>query len=168
VRVENPDGTQVYASRRFDEPASRLWRAFTDPGDMAAWMWTGYARNCVAESDLRVGGRYSVYTDSNATADGWHTDRIGRLGIYVDIVPEKRLVFTLHWDAPVGYNQRGGAVTDEVVLVTFRPSGDSCVVELRHVGIPDDGVSAVEHRKAVAEEFEFLARLVEARGSHNS
>ena len=159
--VENPEGTQVYASRRFAAPISRLWRAFTDPGDMAAWMWTGHAENCVAESDLRIGGSYSVYTDSNATADGWHTDRIGRLGIYVDIVPEERLAYTLHWDAPVGYNQRGDAAPDEVMLVTFRPHGDSCVVELRHLGIPDDGVSAKEHGKALAAEFESLARLVE-------
>ncbi len=159
--IENPEGTQVYASRRFGAPASRLWRAFTDPGDMAAWMWTGHAQNCVAESDLRIGGSYSVYTDSNATADGWHTDRIGRLGIYVDIVPEERLAYTLHWDAPVGYNQRGDAVPDEVMLVSFRPGGDTCVVELRHLGIPDDGVSAVEHGKALAAEFESLAALVE-------
>ena len=160
--VENPDGTQFSVSRRFDAPVSRLWRAFTDPGDTASWMWTGYAKNCVAESNLRVGGGYSVYTDSNANADGWHTDRIGRLGVYVEIIPEERLVYTLHWDAPVGYNQQGDLVTDEVMLVTFGTDGDGCVVELRHVGIPDDGVAAVEHGKALAEEFEYLARLVES------
>ena len=159
--VENPDGTQVHASRRFSAPASQLWRAFTDPGDMVAWMWTGYAKNCVAESDLRVGGRYSVYTDSSATDDGWHTDRIGRLGIYIDIVPEQRLAYTLHWDAPVGYNQQGVVVTDEVMLVTLRPDDEGCVVELRHIGIPDDGVSAVEHGKALAAELASLARLIE-------
>ena len=159
--VENPDGTQVLACRRFDAAVSRLWRAFTDPLDMAAWMWAGYARNCVAEKDLRVGGRYSVYTDSNATDDGWHTDRIGRLGMYVEIVPEERLVYTLHWDAPVGYNQQGGIVTDEVMVVTFEADGDGTVIQLRHLGIPDDGVSAVEHGKALAHEFDYLARLVE-------
>ena len=159
--IENPDGTQVYASRRFSAPVSRLWRAFTEPGDMAAWMWAGYARNGRAESDLRVGGSYSVYTDSNATADGWPRDRIGRLGIYVEIVPEQRLAYTLHWDAPVGYNQKGDVVGDEVVLVTFRPVGDGTVVELRHLGIPDDGVSASEHGKALAAEFDYLAQLVE-------
>ena len=160
--VENPDGTEVLARRRFTAPGSRLWKAFTDPADMAAWMWTGYAKNCVAENDLRVGGSYRVYTDSNASADGWHSDRVGRLGIYVEIVPESRLVYTLHWDAPVGYNQKGGVVTDEVMVVTFATDGDGTTVELRHLGIPDDGASAVEHGKALAEEFEYLARLVEA------
>jgi uncharacterized protein YndB with AHSA1/START domain len=128
---------------------------------MAAWMWADYAKDCSAKSDLRVGGRYSVYTDSNATADGWPRDRIGRLGIYAEIVPEQRLVYTLHWDAPVGYNQKGGVVGDEVMLVTFRPEDDGTVVELRHVGIPDDGVSASEHGRALAAEFDHLAQLVE-------
>lgn len=160
--VENPDGTQVYASRRFDAPVEHLWRAFTDPGDMAAWMWAGSAKNCIAEADLRVGGSYSIYTDSSATADGWHTDRIGRRGVYVEIMPEERLAYTVHWDAPVGYNQQGGVITDEVMLVAFRPDGDGCAVDVRHLGIPDDGVSAIEHGRALAEEFEYLARLVES------
>lgn len=159
--IENPDGTEVYGSRRFHAPVSRLWRAFTEPADMAGWMWAGHAKNCVAQADLRVGGRYSVYTESDATADGWSTDWIGRRGIYAVIVPEQELVYTLHWDAPVGYNQSGDVVPDEVVLVTFRPHGDETVVELRHVGIPDDGISAVEHGKALASEFDYLARLVE-------
>lgn len=159
--IENPDGTQVYASRRFAAPISRLWRAFTEPADMAAWMWAGYGMNAVAESDLRIGGRYSVYTDSNATADGWHTDRIGRLGIYIDIVPEQRLAYTLHWDAPVGYNQQGDDVADEAMLVAFRSAGHETFAEVRHLGIPDDGLSAVEHGKALAAEFDYLANLVE-------
>ncbi len=159
--IENPDGTQVLARRRFEAPVDRLWRAFTIPVDMASWMWAGDNQNCVADSDLRVGGSYSVYTDSNATGDGWHTDRIGRLGIYIEIVEGIRLTYTLHWDAPVGYNQQGGVVADEVMVVTFEADGDTTVVQLRHLGIPDDGISAVEHGKALAEEFEFLARLVE-------
>ena len=162
VAIENPDGTQVLARRRFDAPVARLWRAFTDPSDMAAWMWAGHGRNCVGENDLRVGGSYSVYTDSKATADGWHTDRIGRLGTYIEGAEESRLAYTLHWDAPVGYNQQGGVVTDEVMIVTFDADGDNTIVELRHLGIPDDGVSAVEHGKALAAELGFLARLVEA------
>jgi len=161
MSAENPDGTQVHIRRRFGVPIDRLWRAFTQPADMAAWMWAGYTSNCVAAVDLRVGGSYSVYTDSNATADGWPNDRVGRLGSYAVIVPERRLIYTLHWDAPVGYNQQGGVVMDEVVIVTFKDDRGGTLVELRHLGIPDDGVSAVEHGKGTAEEFDWLARLVE-------
>lgn len=124
-------------------------------------MWGSHANNCVAETDLRVGGTYRVDTDGNATSDGWHDDRISRLGIYVEIVPDRRLVYTLHWDAPVGYNQSGAVVTDEVMVVSFAADGDGTIVEMLHLGIPDVVGAAVEHGRGLAEEIETLAALVE-------
>jgi uncharacterized protein YndB with AHSA1/START domain len=117
--------------------------------------------NCIAESDLRIGGRYSVYTDSNATADGWPSDRVGRLGIYVEIVPERRLIYTLHWDAPVGYNQGAVVVSDEVFLVGFVAEGEGTVVKIEHVGIPANTGAHIEHGAGLADELEHLVRLVE-------
>ena len=160
--ITHPDATRVCARRRFTATPERLWRAFTDPADMACWMWGGYATNCIAESDLRVGGRYSVYTDSNATADGWSSDRIGRLGIYVEIVPERRLSYTLHWYAPVGYNQGGKTSPDEVFVVTLAADGSGTVVEVEHMGIPAESGANIEHGKGLAEELDHLARLVES------
>jgi uncharacterized protein YndB with AHSA1/START domain len=159
--ITHPDETRVCIRRRFAASPERLWRAFTVPADMAAWMWGGHAANCVAESDLRVGGRYSVYTDSKATADGWPSDRIGRLGIYVEIIPERRLVYTLHWDAPVGYNQRNDVVSDEVFLVSFFDHGVETVVAIEHIGIPSGSGANTEHGKGLADELENLARLAE-------
>lgn len=40
--------------------------------------------------------------------------------------------------------------------------GNATTVVMLHTGIPDDGVSAVEHGKGIGEEFDWLARLVEA------
>jgi len=159
--ISHPDTTRVCARRRFAASPERLWRAFTVPGDMAFWMWGAYGKNSIAASDLRVGGRYSVYTDSNATADGWPSNRIGRLGVYVEIVPERRLVYTLHWDAPVGYNQGAEVVSDEVFLVGFAAEGEGTMVEVEHIGIPIDSGANVEHGRGLADEFEQLARLVE-------
>lgn len=160
MEITHPDTTSVLARHRFQAAPGRMWRAFTEPADMAAWMWGGFASNCHATSDLRVGGRYSVYTDSNATADGWHTDRIGRLGIYVEIAPRQRLVYTLHWDAPVGYNQQKGVVPDEVFIVTFTPDGAGTVVEIEHRGIHENGGANIEHGRGLNEELEYLERLV--------
>ncbi len=161
MEITSPDGSQARGRFHFAAPPRRLWETFTDPADMARWMWGSYASNCRAESDLRVGGRYSVYTDSNATADGWPSDGIGRLGVYVEIVPEERLVYTLHWDAPVGYNQKGETVVDEIFVVTFSQDREGTLVEVSHLGIPDDGISAREHGRGLAQELETLAALVE-------
>ncbi len=161
MEISHPDATCVYVRRRFSATPERIWRAFTVPADMASWMWGGYAKNCSAESDLRVGGRYSVYTDSSATADGWPSDRIGRLGLYVEVVPERRLIYTLHWDAPVGYNQRSAVVTDELFIVTLAPDGEGTILEIEHMGIPADSGANVEHGRGLADELDHLARLVE-------
>ena len=161
MNINYPDATRVCAVRSFTVSPQRIWRAFTVPADMATWMWGAQARSCSADSDLRVGGRYSVYTDSNATADGWPSDRIGRLGVYVEIVPERRLVYTLHWDAPMGYNQGNAVVSDEVFLVGLATDGEAALVEIEHMGIPDDGGANIEHGRALAEELDYLARLVE-------
>jgi uncharacterized protein YndB with AHSA1/START domain len=161
MKIEHPDGTQVRVTRAFDAPVARVWRAFTEPVELAAWFWGGHTRDAIAEVDLRVGGRYSVYTDGGGTAAGWPRDRVGVLGIYADIVPESRLVYTVHWDAPVGYNQRGGLVLDEVVIVSMQEAAGATTVVMLHTGIPDDGVSAVEHGKGIGDEFDWLARLVE-------
>lgn len=160
--ITHPDATRVCARRRFATSPERLWRAFTVAADMASWMWGAHARNCIADSDLRVGGRYSVYTDSNATADGWPSDRIGRLGLYVEIVPERRLAYTVHWDAPMGYNQGNAVVSDEVFLVSFAADGEGTLVEIEHMGIPAEGGANLEHGRGLAEELDHLARLVES------
>ena len=161
MQISNPDGTSARAIRRYDASPERMWQAFTDPTDMAQWMWGGFTKNAVADANLRVGGRYSVYTDSNATKDGWHTDRIGRLGVYVEIIPNEKLVYTLHWDAPVGYNQKSDPVADEFFVVTFAPDGDGTIVEVNHYGIPSDGVSAEGHGLGLGEELKTLAKVVE-------
>ncbi len=161
MEITNPDGTQARAVRRFAVRPERLWTAFVDPDDMAQWMWGGLGSNARADCDLRIGGKYSVYTDSTATADGWASDRIGRLGVYVDIVSGQRLVYTLHWDAPVGYNQKGIAVADEVLFVSIEANGDETVLEVHHVGIPNDGVSAEGHALGLGNELDTLAALLE-------
>ena len=158
----NPDGTQVLVSRRLRAPVERVYRAFTDPVDMAGWMWGPLSANTLAEVDLRVGGRYSVYVDATPGSDAWPGDRWGMAGVYAVIEPNERLVYTIHWDAPVGYNQEpAGRVLDEVLIVDFAPIPEGTRVEMRHVGIPDDGVSALEHGKGLAATFDDLARLVE-------
>ena len=60
MNVEVIDGTRVVITREFAATPERLYRAFTDPDDAAAWMWGRNAGNPTAEMDVRIGGRYRV------------------------------------------------------------------------------------------------------------
>jgi uncharacterized protein YndB with AHSA1/START domain len=56
------DAGQVSVTRVFDAPRERVFRAWTDPDDVAAWFGPGHfetPRDRV-HIDLRVGGRYEL------------------------------------------------------------------------------------------------------------
>ena len=138
---------------------NRVFEAWTDPQHVSRWMWASLTNDAWAEIDLRVGGTYRVYT---RFADGQHQgeDWSGMCGILAEIERPRKLVYTLHWDADVGYNQESAVTLDEVVVVRLKE--DECVTHLdyHHFGIPDDGRSAETHRVGIEESFDFLARLL--------
>lgn len=162
MATEFPDATSLRITRTMTAEPGRVWEAFTRPDLMASWMWANHQSNTRASCDLRVGGRYDVYTDAPEGEHGWDSDRWGFAGIYVDIVPNERLVYTIHWDGPVGYNQTGDLVLDEVVIVDMRPASDGTEIVMWHLGIPADGVSAPTHAAGIESMFDHLEGLLAA------
>ena len=160
MATDFPDDTSLRVSRRLDAAAARVWDAFVSPQQMATWMWAGWGSDTVAEADVRVGGRYSVYTTAPEMVDGWPTDRWGFLGYYTQIVEPERLVYTIHWDGPVGYNQTDDVVADEFVIVTITEADGASDVVMWHCGIPADGISAPEHAKGIEVMFDVLEGLL--------
>jgi uncharacterized protein YndB with AHSA1/START domain len=162
MAVEIDSGINVTITRRFAAPPGRVYRAFVDPDQAAAWMWGANAPNPGAVIDLRVGGRYRVRRDAPVDDDsGWGKDEWAISGVYAEIIPDRRLVYTLHWEGPVGYNQTGDEVLDEVAVVEFAAAEEGTLLTYRHIGIPPDGVSAAEHGKGVDGSFDALANLLE-------
>ena len=157
-----PSGTFTEAKRTFDVPAARVFRAWTDPAELATWAWGSLGRDVTAEVDARVGGSYRIQTSVD-DAQGWpHTDWAMR-GTYVEVEPDRRLVYTLQWDAPVGYNQGDQRVPDEIVAVDLTEEDGKTHVAVRHFGMPadPDGISATAHGKALVEVLAYLARTLD-------
>ena len=158
--------TSYTIERSFPVPAARLFRAFTDPADLAAWIWGPGARDVRAEVDARVGGGFCVTTDGAGL--GKVGARAGMLGTFVVLDPPLRLVHTLRWDSFVGYNAKGMDPLDEAVVVEIEPHAGGTRLRYVHVGIPDDGVAAPEHERSVRACLDHLAahlsgEVVEAR-----
>ena len=151
--------TEVKIERTFEAPASRVYKAWTDPEMMCRWMWASLSNDVWAESDLRVGGAYRVYSKVDGgrhQGEGWS----GMCGLFVEIVPDRKLVYTLHWDADVCYNSPDQMTLDEVVSVTFTPDGQRTHMAFSHMGIPDDDVSAATHRAGIDQSFDMLAAML--------
>ena len=152
----------------FNATPEQVFTAWTTPEALAVWVWGSLGQDVSAEVDLRIGGLYAIYTDSPDDAgedddvgkddDGGVGERAGMCGLYVEIVPGKRLVYTQHWDASVGYNDQGNVIVDEVIIVDFTESedGHGTEVRFRQYGIPDDGQSIDGHVAGVSETLDYL------------
>jgi len=155
------DKSQILIVRTFNTPVERVFQAWTDPQVWGKWMWNPYDRNLEVEVDLRIGGRFRIYTDAPPDM-GKPGERWGMVGFYTEIVTNKRLAYTLHWDAPVGYNEGGSWVLDEVVQVDFTRQGEKTEVRYLHLGVPDEK-SAGMQEKAIQHTFDTLDQMLTDR-----
>jgi uncharacterized protein YndB with AHSA1/START domain len=86
--VSLPADTDILITRVFDAPKHLVYRAYTTPELIRRW-WSGNkGQMTVADVDLRVGGtwRYVMIAEGGFEV-AFH-------GVYHEIVPEERLVFT--------------------------------------------------------------------------
>ena len=109
--------------RTFDAPAATLFAAWTRPEHFARWIGPeGF--DCPEVSiDLRVGGTYRATIRSEER--GWN--RFG--GVYREIEPNRRLVFTFSWD-----NDGQSHGVETLVTVTFEERDGRTVQTLHQRG----------------------------------
>ncbi len=154
--------TSYTIERRFPVAPERLFRAFTDEEELKRWIWGENAEVRKAQVELESGGRFHVVAKNDFP--GWPHDEVAMRGMVLFVVPGRRLIHTLHWDAPVGYNAEGLDPIDEVIAIDIEPDGDGCALSYTHQGIPDDGKSAPEHERSVRATLGLLARLLAEEG----
>jgi uncharacterized protein YndB with AHSA1/START domain len=110
--------------RRINAPAAKVYQAWTDPEKMMRWYAPAGAQTLVAETDARVGGRFRVLM---RTADGQEHDVSG---VYREIVPDEKLVFTWQWRAKPEW--------ESLVTVTLKRGGGGTILTLVHEQLPDE------------------------------
>ena len=79
---------EVRISRSYGVAPEKVWRAWTDPQALSQWFGPGNPLVTTAEVDLRVGGRYRI------VFKGASGDMNEVSGVYQEVVPHSRLVFT--------------------------------------------------------------------------
>jgi uncharacterized protein YndB with AHSA1/START domain len=117
VPVSRPSLT---LKRRLNAEPAKVYAAWTDPQKIARWFGPAAVKAGTerASIDARVGGRYRVSFDME---DGEHSE-VG--GIYRDLVPDRRLVFTWAWHTT--------PERESLVTVTLQPDGDGTLLTLTH------------------------------------
>jgi uncharacterized protein YndB with AHSA1/START domain len=102
--------------RTFDAPADVVFSMWSDRKHFASWMGPESFACLEAEIDFRVGGRYRAMISSGPDSE----NRFG--GVYREIVPNRRLVFTFAWD-----NDGPAAGVETLVTIQFEAQGDKTV-----------------------------------------
>jgi uncharacterized protein YndB with AHSA1/START domain len=144
----------VKIERRFEATTEQVFRFWSEPQLFGKWSWGSLGRNVEATADFRVGGVFRVETESK------NGDRWSFTGTYLEIEPDCRIVHTLEWQAPVGYDP-----VPERVEVTLTAKGNGTVVEFVHIGVPD-AESAKGHLEGWQNTMETLGILLADRHSN--
>lgn len=139
----------VRVSRTIAAKADTLFSAWTDPSKVAQWWRQEGAgwKFAGASIDLRVGGAYRLgMTDPDGKT---HV----AVGVYREILPPMRLVFTWDWEDPAN------RVGDTLVTVEFKDAGrDRTEVVLLHERFADVARMG-RHEQGWTELLELLAQF---------
>lgn len=104
-------------------PRERVFRAWTDPTELARWWWPPRFQTTY-EVDLRVGGAYRFRSI--------HLPDIGVLavsGTFLEVDPPARLVYTWRWE--------GTDDPETQVAVEFSDRGRHTEITITHAGFSD-------------------------------
>jgi uncharacterized protein YndB with AHSA1/START domain len=98
-----------------------VFEFLTVPDKLVEWNGTE------ADLDPRPGGVYRVLVGAGHQA----------AGEFVEVVPDKKVVFTFGWDLP-DHPIPAGSTQVEITLI---PDGEKTLVRLVHSGLPTDAIS---------------------------
>lgn len=77
--------------RQFKASPAKVYGALTDPAQIVHWWSPDAGPTLRAEADVRPGGAFSV---TFKTRNG---DELNVRGVYLEVIPNKKLVFTWVW-----------------------------------------------------------------------
>ena len=110
--------------RKFNVEPAKVWRAWTEPQALTAWMAPSDAFSVrVLECDVRVGGRYRIVMRS---PDGEDNDVSG---IYREVARQRKLVFTWAW--------KSTPERESLVTIELRAADGGTELTLRHEEFAD-------------------------------
>ncbi len=139
--------TTLHLRRTFAAPREKVFRAWTDPEELKKW-WgpEGYATPS-ADVDLRVGGKYRLGMMKLPNGEVFYLS-----GVYREVRPPKRLVYTWRWEAQP-------ELGEPLVTVEFHEAGNSTEVVLTHEFFPTEQARD-DHNKGWNSCLDRLARAL--------
>jgi uncharacterized protein YndB with AHSA1/START domain len=149
VVTVQPGELALQMKRILRAPVSAVFRACTEPEELAKWWGPRGFTTPAIEMDLRVGGRYR-FAMQPPEGDLFHLT-----GEFREVDPPSRLVYTFVWEPP-DPDDRGTLVT-----LSFREVDGSTEVNLMQ-GIFATKARQALHEQGWTESFQRLQELLSA------
>jgi uncharacterized protein YndB with AHSA1/START domain len=123
-KAQSPVNLMLQMKRTFRAPRAKVFRAWTDRGELARWFAPSADYSTVVpELELRIGGRYRIEMRDK----GGNVHSV--FGTYQEIKPPEKVVFTWRWEGDSGPE-------NSVVTIEFQDLGTSTEVTLTHEQLP--------------------------------
>ena len=135
-------------SRHYPVDAQKLWRAWTDPEAVKKWWGPGPGHSVsLAQLDVRVGGHFRIVFGG---AEGRDHECAG---VYREVVPNRRLVFTWTW--PNSTPER-----ESLVTIVFRAAANGTELDFVHEQLFDEQVRD-DHKRGWSGSLDKLERFLQ-------
>jgi uncharacterized protein YndB with AHSA1/START domain len=144
-----PDGRVLVISRVLDAPRPVVFAAWTDAGQLARWWGPRGFTIMSCEADVRVGGAWRVETRSPEGS----AHNAG--GVYREVDPPERLVFTMAWDG----TEDGAPRRETEVAVGFAEEGQRTRITFRQA-VFSSPAARDAHDDGWSSAFELLAEYL--------
>jgi len=141
--------------RIFDAPREVVWRAWTEPDQMARWLGPRGFTGEVEKMEARAGGRYRFHLRGPDGIDHWAQ------GVNREVAAPQRLVYTWTWADAKG--EPTTAETLVTVTLAEHPGGKTRLT-LRQEGF-ESAAARDEHRLGWNSAFDCLAEYLSAQAN---
>ena len=147
--ISTPTDREIVTERVLDAPRERVWRAFTDPELIPRWWGLRSMRTIVAELELRPGGRWRfVQRDAQGAETGFR-------GVYREVTPPERLVYTFEWEGMPGH-----VLVDTASFEDHGEQTKVVVCSLFHTSAERDGMLSSDMELGLNESYAMLDELL--------
>jgi len=144
----NVESETLEVRRTLNAPRQRVFDAWTKADEMKQWAAPGPLTVSLAESDLRIGGKFRIHMRA---PDGVEHRAFGE---YREVDPPKKVVYTWYWESRPD-------MAESIVSVDFHDLGGRTEVVLRHSGLATADERA-SHEKGWVGFFDKLDGLLSA------
>src|SRR5690349_5614044 len=125
VEIQPETEHELVIARRVAAPAAALYRCWTDPALIPQWFCPKPWRAEVQKMDVRAGG------GSEMTFHGPDGERFPNNGVYLEVVPDRKIVFTNAYTE--GWRPAGDVMFTGIVTFEDAGNGETLyVARVRH------------------------------------